>query len=113
MTDFGLILTYVMIIMTVVACLISPILQMRTNPKKITKMLFPLFILLIVFGISYLIANNEVLPTFSNTNGSLISPQLSKIVGGALIMFYILSLTTIGAVVYSEFLHKLFKNGKK
>ena len=37
MTDFGLILTYLMIGIAVIACIVSPVLQMKNNPQKIKK----------------------------------------------------------------------------
>ena len=43
----------------------------------------------------------------------LIKGILWLILGGSLITFYILSLITVGSVIYSEFLYKFFKNGKK
>jgi len=113
MTDFGLILTYIMIGVAVIACTLSPILQMKNHPKKIKNMFFPLLAFVIIIGISFFIASDEVLANYTNTNGLLISSGLSKIVGGALISFYILSIIAIGSVIYSEFLYKIFKNGKK
>ena len=113
MTDFGLILTYFMIGVTILACIISPVLQIKNNPTKMRNMLLPVILLAAIFGLSVLISSNEVLSTYSNTNGVTISSTLSKIVGGSLITFYTLSLIAISTVIYSEFLHKLFKNGKK
>ena len=113
MTDFGLILTYLMIGIAVIACIVSPVLQMKNNPQKIKKMILPVISLFVILGLSLLVSSSEVLPNYTNSNGELISGSLSKFVGGCLITFYILSLIAIGAVIYSELLHKLFKNGKK
>ena len=113
MTDFGLILTYLMIGIAIIACIASPILQMKNNPKNIKKLILPVISLFCVLGLSLLISSSEVLPNYTNSNGDLISGSLSKFVGGFLITFYILSLIAIGAVIYSELLHKLFKDGKK
>ena len=113
MTDFGLILTYLMIGVAVIACIVSPVLQMKNNPQKTTKMIIPVISLFVILGLSLLISSNEVLPNYTNSNGELISGGLSKFVGGCLITFYTLSLIAIGTIIYSELLHKLFKNGKK
>ena len=113
MTDFGLILTYIMIAVAALACIASPILQMQNDTDKIKKMVGPLIGLILIVGVSILIASSEVLPEYTNTDGNLISANMSKIIGGCLITFYILSGMTILSVLYSEFLHKFFDNGKK
>mgnify|MGYP001325172220 CR=1 FL=1 len=113
MIDFGLILTYCLVGGAMILCIGSPIIQMKSDGKKLKKMIMPLGGLLIIIITSTLIASSDVLPEFTNANGILISSTLSKIVGGALITFYLLSLIAMGAVIYSEFLHKLFNNGKK
>ena len=113
MVDFGLILTYLLIGGAVLACITSPILQLKNYSSKTKNMMVPLVSLIAILIISFLGASNEVLPNYTNSAGLLISPNLSKIVGTALMLFYILSLIAIGSVLYSEFLHKLFQNGKK
>ena len=113
MIDFGLILTYLLIVLAGLACIASPILKIKNDFQKIKQMTIPLIGMLIIIGGSILLASNEVLPEFTNSNGVLISGSLSKIVGGSLITFYVLSLLTIGSVLYSEFLYKIFNNGKK
>ena len=113
MVDFGLILTYLLISITVLACIASPIIQMKNDLNKIKKMTIPILGLLLIIILSVLISSGEVLPNYTDANGQLISSSLSKLVGGSLITFYILSLITISAVLYSEFLYKIFNNGKK
>ena len=122
MTDLGLILTYVLILAAIIACLISPILPIyhhlmngETNQalKKVKTILIPILLIGGVFGIAAIIASSEVLPHYINSQGVLISSGTSKIIGGSLITFYILSLIAFGAILYSEFISKFFKNGKK
>ena len=113
MIDFGLILTYCLIAGTMLLCIASPILQMKNDSQKVKELIMPIISLIMILTISILIASSEVLPEYTNVNGVLISSVLSKIVGGSLITFYVLSLIAIGSVLYSEFLYKLFNNGKK
>lgn len=113
MTDIGLILTYIMIAIATLACVVSPILQIKNDSKKIKAMAGPFIGLILIIGISILISSNEILPAYTNADGNLISSNMSKIVGGALITFYILSAITILSVLYSEVLYKFFENGKK
>tara|TARA_Y100001968_G_C18968702_1_gene531224 strand:+ start:26 stop:367 length:342 start_codon:yes stop_codon:yes gene_type:complete len=113
MIDFGLILTYCLVAGAMVLCIGSPILQMKSDSKKMKKMIIPIISLLMIVLISILIASSDVLPEYTNANGTLISASLSKLVGGSLITFYVLSLVAIISVIYSEFLYKFFDNGKK
>ena len=113
MIDFGLIITYLLISIAALACIVSPIIQMKNDANKLKKIMTPLIMVLLLVGLAMIVSSSEVLPEYTDSNGNLISSTLSKIVGGSLITFYMLSIITIGAVLYSEFLHKLFKNGKK
>ncbi len=113
MTDFGLIITYIMIAGATLACIVSPILQIKNDPEKIKSMAGPLIGLILIIIVSILISSSEVLPAYTNTDGQLISQNMSKLVGGALITFYILSIVTVLSVLYSEVLYKFFGNGKK
>tara|TARA_Y100001968_G_C19046474_1_gene567051 strand:+ start:302 stop:643 length:342 start_codon:yes stop_codon:yes gene_type:complete len=113
MTDVGLILTYIMIGGATLACIASPILQIKNDPEKIKKLAGPLISLILIISIAMLISSNEVLPEYTNTDGNLISANMSRFVGGCLITFYLLSAITILSVLYSEFLYKFFQNGKK
>ena len=113
MTDIGLILTYLMISVAVLACIVSPILKMKNNPSSMKKTVLPVIGLTVIIVLSILIASGEVLPNYTDSSGNMISSSMSKIIGGSLITFYILSVVTIGSVLYSEFIYKIFKNGKK
>ena len=113
MTDIGLILAYMLIIVAAVACCISPVLKMKNNPGEMKKMIMPIIGLIITIGLSILIASSEVLPNYTDSQGVLISNASSKIIGGCLITFYWLSIIACGSILYSEFLYKFFNNGKK
>tara|TARA_B100000963_G_C22475464_1_gene602190 strand:+ start:67 stop:408 length:342 start_codon:yes stop_codon:yes gene_type:complete len=113
MTDFGLILTYIMVATALLACLASPIIQLIKKPKKISSIIKPMFLILLILVISMAVSSDEVLSIYTDSNGNLISKGLSKFVGSSLFVFYILSLIAISTVIYSEFISKIFKNGKK
>ena len=59
MTDFGLILTYILIIVAIIACIASPLLKLKNNPKNIRTMLVPIGALMIILIISMLISSSE------------------------------------------------------
>jgi|TARA_Y100000994_G_C15675703_1_gene435627 hypothetical protein len=113
MTDIGLILTYILITVAATACCISPLLKMKNNPGEMKKMIIPIVGIILILGLSILIASSEVLPNYTNSQGVLISNTTSKVIGGCLITFYILSIIACGSILYSEFVYKFFKNGKK
>ena len=113
MTDIGLIVTYLLIGAAIIACIASPIIQMKNDFSKIKKMLLPIVGLISVIIFAIIISPNEVLPEYTNNQGELISASSSKIIGGCLISFYILSLCVICSIMYTEFLYKYFHNGKK
>ena len=71
MTDLGLILTYIMIVVAMLACIISPILKMQKNPAKMQKMIIPMIGLLLIIIFSIVISSNEVLPNYTDSNGVL------------------------------------------
>jgi hypothetical protein len=98
---------------TIILCIGSPIVRMGNDLPKIKKMLIPIIALLCIVVFSILISSNEVLESYSNNQGVQISPSASKIIGGCLISFYILSIITILSIIYTEFLYKFFKNGEK
>ena len=109
MIDFGLTLTYVLIGIAALACVISPILQMKGDINKVKKLAAPLILLSVIVSVAFFLSSGEVLPEYTDANGMLLSTTLSKIIGTALITFYILSAITIGAVLYTEVVNKLFK----
>ena len=113
MTDFGLIITYLMISVAVLACIFSPILQMKNDINKMKKMIAPLIGLITLIFVSIILSSNEVLPSYTSSDGVMVSATSSKIIGGCLITFYILSIIAIMSVIYSEILYKFFENGKK
>jgi hypothetical protein len=113
MTDLGLIITYLLICAAIGACIASPIIHMKNDISKIKNMLMPIVGLVGIILLAIIISPNEVLPEYTNNQGELISSSTSKIIGGCLISFYILSLALIGSILYTEFLYKFFNNGKK
>ena len=87
MTDFGLILTYIMVATALIACLASPIIQLIKNPKKISSIVKPMILILLTLGISMAVSSDEVLSIYTDSNGNLISKGLSKFVGSSLLCF--------------------------
>ena len=87
MIDFGLIITYLLISIAALACIVSPIIQMKNDANKLKKIMIPLIMALLLVGLAMIVSSSEVLPEYTDSNGNLISSTLSKIVGGSLITF--------------------------
>ncbi len=77
---------------------------MITNPKGIKSSLMGLGGAAVLFGISYLLSDNEVLKIYSSGT----TPSDSKLIGMGLIAMYLLFFGSIGTVVYAA-ISKMFK----
>lgn len=105
LVNIGIILTYIMIIAGAIAALYFGVMKLISNTENAKKTIYTIGGLFIVFIFSYLIASNEVLPSFEKYN---ITPAVAKQVGMGLNVFYLLGLAGIGAIIFAEF-SKAFK----
>jgi hypothetical protein len=99
--NFGLVLVYIMIGIAVVSALVFPIIFLVQDPKKAKGSLLGILGLAVIFVIGYLISGNELYPDLQD-------PTVSKLVGGGIIMFYLMFVISIVAAVYSE-VARIFK----
>lgn len=99
--NFGLYLTYFMIAIAAAAAVVFPVIFLVQDPKKAKGSLFGVIGLAVVFGISYAISGNELYI-------GLQDPTVSKLVGGGIIMFYLMFVVSILIAVYSE-IARIFK----
>ena len=111
MSDFlingGLILTYIMIAVAALAAIVYPLMFLAKNPSKGKNALMGIGGLLFITVISYVLASGDIM-TFPGSEKFGMTEASTKRVGMGLIVFYILSLGTIAAVLFTE-LGKLFK----
>jgi hypothetical protein len=103
--NIGLVITYIMLGIGVLAALLFPIFQMIQNPKSAKGALIGIGFLVLVFGISYALGGSEVTPAMEAMH---ITPSTSKLVSAGLIGFYILFFISIIVVIYSE-ISRFFK----
>ena len=101
----GLYLTYAILAIAVLSAIIFPIIQLVEDPKKVKNTLIGILGLAIIFLISYFISSGEVSESMTNAGAST---GVSKMVGGSLIMLYIMLISAIGVAIYSE-IAKFFK----
>jgi len=96
---------YTLFIIGAVAAIIFPLINMAKNPAAAKSALIGVVALLVVFGISYALAGDEITKKMEDF---ISSPAASKRVSTGLIAFYILAFGAIGVTVFSG-VTKLFK----
>jgi inner membrane protein involved in colicin E2 resistance len=99
--DIGMYLTYAMLAIAAIAAIAFPVVYLVQDPKKAKASLYGVLGLAVIFVVSYLISSNELYKEVQD-------PVTSKLVGGGIIMFYILFVASILTAVYSE-IAKIFK----
>lgn len=109
MANYGIGLTYVLLGVAVVGAVLSSILGTVRNPGGIKQAAIGIGAFIVVFGIAYVLASEDIPQTSLNPEEmEKITGSVSRNVGTGLIAFYILFLAAIAATVYSE-ISKLFK----
>ncbi|MDH5474671.1 MAG: hypothetical protein OEX22_03165 [Cyclobacteriaceae bacterium] len=101
----GLIISYILFGIAVVGVVVLPLIKAFDDPRKIVKGLIALGLLAVVFLISWAMSGSEVTEMYTEKG---VGDSLSKIIGGVLIMMYLLSGIAIIGIIYSE-LHKAVK----
>lgn len=97
--NLGIILTYILLFVTVLAALIFPLIQTFGNLKAAKNGLLGVGALLLVFLISFLVSPAET-GTFYDKFG--ISPTLSKAIGGGIIATYIIFIGAAISILYTQ-----------
>ena len=100
--DFGLWLTFALIVFGVASALFFSILNLFSNPKQAKGVVFSFVGMGLVVLIAFLIADGSVM---GNTD---VSAGTAKKVGAGLITLYLLMLGAVGTIIGSE-ITKLFK----
>jgi hypothetical protein len=103
--EIGLYATYGLVAFGCVAAIILPLINAFSNPKALLRSLAALILLAVLFAVSYSVADNEV--TLVGTKEGLTTTG-SQIIGGALILTYLLGGLAIVATFISE-VSKVFR----
>ncbi len=103
--DIFLYLGYTLVIIAAVAALLLPLISAIGNPQSLVKTGIGIAIVVVLYFISYALSGSEVTAEYSKFN---VGPELSKIVGGTLIMAYLLGGFAIVGIIFTEF-NKIFK----
>jgi hypothetical protein len=97
----GLVSTFVsygkwMVIIGFILAVLSSVMSLVINPASIKGVIIGIIAIGVIFGLSYIMADGTVLPSYKNVDEST-----SKIVSTGLNSFYIIGLLAVLSVVYS------------
>ncbi len=108
--DAGIYLSYFLIAVSMGAAIIMPLIKSVGDPKSLLKSLIGIGALTLVFGVCYILSSSDVPAKFSDSlkQNLFMTPGNYQLVGGSIIMCYVLLIVTALTVVYSE-VTKLFK----
>jgi type III secretory pathway component EscS len=103
--DIFLYLAYAMVIFAAVAAIILPLINSIGNPQSLLKSGIGVLAIVALYFIAYAFSGSEVTQAYSKFD---VGPELSKMVGGSLIMSYLLLGIAVISIVYTEF-NKILK----
>ena len=99
MIDLGLIAGYVLVGLCALAAVVMPLIQSLSDPKSLVKSGIGVGALLVIFLITYAMADGNSEGTTSGT---------SKMVGAGLLTMYVFVFLALAGIVYTE-ISKLIK----
>jgi len=103
--DILLYLGYTLVIVAFVAAVILPLINALGNPKSLLKTGGGIIAIVVIYFVAYAFSGAEVTQAYAEKG---VGPELSKAVGGFLIMAYILLGVSVVGILYTE-LSKIFK----
>ena len=98
--NIGLFAAYILIALCALAAILMPLAKAMGDPQSLKKMVMGVGVLVVVFVIGYLVADNTVYEKAS--------AGTSRMVGAGLITMYILAFLAIGGILFTE-VQKMFK----
>ena len=90
--------TYVLIAIASLAAVVFPVMFLIKNPKQAKGVLIAVGGMVVVFGISYALATDEILHSYEKYS---VDGATSRNVGMGLIAMYLLGAGAVGAIIYS------------
>jgi hypothetical protein len=98
-TNYGIVLTYILLGAATLLAIVFPLKQLISNPKKAKEIGLALGGLFVIYIIATLLASNEVTEHYEKFG---VTESISGQVGTGLFLFYILGAGAILSVIYSE-----------
>ena len=103
--DIFLYLGYTLVIISAVAAILLPLVNAIGNPQSLLKSGLGVLLIVVLYFIAYAFSGSEVTQEYSKYN---VGPEMSKIVGGTLIMGYLLLVLALVGILLTE-VNKMFK----
>ena len=102
--QIGLIFTYILLAVGVLAAIVMPLFQaISTDPMSLLKSAGGLGIIVVIYLIGYALAGDEVTAKYSEFG---VDASISKMVGGILNTMYILMFGALAGILFTE-VHKV------
>ena len=98
-------LAYTLVIVAFLAAVLLPLISAIGNPQSLLKSGLGVLFVVALYFIAYAFSGSEVTQAYSEFD---VGPELSKIVGGTLIMSYLLLGFAIVGILYTE-VNKIIK----
>lgn len=98
-TDIGLQAAYVLLILAIIGIAIGFVINAISNPASVLRSGIGVVVILVVWGISYSISNNEVTKVYQDFN---VDAGLSQMIGSVLTLTGTLGLLAIIGIVITE-----------
>ena len=99
--DIMLYATYLLAVVGTILSIVMPLLKSLDDPKGLMKSGLGVLGLAALFFICYALSGNEVLAKFEGAPFNL-TPGMSQLLGGMLVMTYILTVVAIVSIVVTE-----------
>ena len=104
--NVGIIIAYILIVIGVVSAVVFPLINAVSQPQSLVKSGIGILAIAVVFGIGYALSDSGLTAKFIQSGVE--TEGLSKMIGGALTMVYLLMGVALIGIVYTEF-SKAFK----
>ncbi|MBN8649844.1 MAG: hypothetical protein J0L67_00345 [Cytophagales bacterium] len=97
--DIGLYIMYIFFFVAVGAAIVLPLINAIKSPAGLGKSLAGVAVLVVIFLISYALADGSVTARYTLMG---VDESSSKLIGAGLILFYIVFVAAIIGVIFSE-----------
>ena len=97
--NIGLYVSYVLLGLAILSSLVLPLINSLDDTSALIKSGIGIGIIIVLFVISWALSGNEVTDGYIKRD---VGEGISKAVGGALIMMYMLFLVAIVGIIYTE-----------
>ena len=104
-SDYGLWISYILIIVAIAAAVGMPLWNSLSDPSTLKGAGIGIGVLVVLYFVSYAMSGDEVTAKYTQFG---VDAGTSKAIGGVLTMMYLLLFFVIGGILYTE-ISKIFK----